>query len=150
MNFKNLDDAVIEVGKLQNQMATFESDLKAARKESEDFKAEIAKKDADILALNDAVAKAEVANFANTAKLFCAQMVSEGKLTKAELQSKEQLLIEARSNPKLVEMLKADIQSRTAIQKDYLSSDVTVDYNVSADSGDYLVNFVENIYNKRR
>ena len=165
MTFKNLDEAVVEIGRLNERLKTFDENSSTIINQQVELK--IAND--YIVELNNMVKDSELEKaslqeqvFHNEAVLFCEKQFLAGKLSRAEINGQADL--EKNETPakvvKLVALRKlsqelydleiAEISARSADNHSYLSEDISKEITAPVSDSDYLAKHIEEKFNKRK
>lgn len=148
--FKNIEEATLEYGKLQNKLDSVDTQLKAATDSVSQLNETVKLRDADLLNLRSQLTETEQkltdsasvilqlteANYLNEAKLFCEDMFAKGKLTRAEINGNADLtkgevpakiakLVALKKKDKELWQMEIDeIQSKTTVDVDALKQNL--------------------------
>ncbi|MFA5432615.1 MAG: head maturation protease, ClpP-related [Candidatus Paceibacterota bacterium] len=170
---KTLDEANIEIGKLQVRAETLELENKKTLASLEEYRAKYEEKEQAINALNEKYLALEKElndfktlnstmqkdKFVMEAKMFCEKMFQEGKLTRAEINGKADLskdelpdkvkkLVALRETSQELYALEiAEIENKNTSDYDYLSEPLSTQNN---GQGSDLVAYADEYYNNNK
>lgn len=170
---KTLDEANIEIGKLQVRAETLELENKKTLASLDEYRAKYEEKEQAINALNEkylALEKELIENktlnstlqkekFVMEAKMFCEQMFQAGKLTRAEINGKadstknelpdkvKKLVALRETSQELYDIEIAEIENKNTSDHEYLSAPLNTHNN---HQGSDLVAYAEEYYNNNK
>lgn len=176
MTFKNLDEAVVEIGRLSEKLTSVENQLQSANQKNEQQSAVIQSQTAEIQNANaqlneirnqlmnseSTVANLQEQAFNNEASLFCEKQFLAGKLTRAEINGQADLtkneipakvakLVALRKlSQELYDMECREIEDKSSETVNFLSSQVPGGSATPSSEKNFLVNHIEEKYNKRK